>query len=76
MLAAAAVVRFAVLPAVDRVPANLDTTSAYAGTLSMVNPTAMAAGDATHAVLTNVPVTVRQHVKTIKVSGRRGGHVQ
>jgi hypothetical protein len=69
LVAASAVARFAVLPAVDRVPANLDTTSAYAGTLSMVNPTAMAAGDATHAVLTNVPVTVRQHVKTIKVSG-------
>ena len=69
LLAAAAVLRFAVLPAVDRVPADLDTTSSYAGTLSIVNPTAMAAGDATHAVLNNVPVTVAQHVRTIRVSG-------
>ena len=69
LLAASAVVRYAVLPAVDRVPADLDTTSSYAGTLSMVNPTAMASGDAVHAVLTNVPVTVKQRVKTVKVSG-------
>jgi DUF3068 family protein len=69
LLATSAVVRFAVLPAVDRVPANLDTTSSYAGTLSMVNPAALANGDAAHAVLTNVPVTVKQHVTTVRTNG-------
>src|SRR5262245_16246717 len=69
LLAAAAVTRFVVLPELHQVPADYDGTSSYAGTLTMLNPAALASGDLANAFLTDVPVTVAQHVRTTSTAG-------
>jgi len=70
LLAAGAATRYVVLPTVYQVPSDVDTTTEYSGTLSMLNPAALAAGDASKLFLTNVPVTAEQHVKAVSASGR------
>ncbi|WP_117214190.1 porin PorA family protein [Allorhizocola rhizosphaerae] len=70
LLAAGAAARFVVLPAVHQVPSNVDNTLRYSGTVSMINPAALAAGDTSRLFLTNVAVTAEQRVKTVSVSGR------
>ena len=70
LVAAAAVTRFAVFPAVDQVPANTDITAHLAGTANLLNASALASGDAAHAFLTNQPVTGTQVVKVTSTEGR------
>jgi hypothetical protein len=69
LLAAGAVTRFVVLPMVRQVPSDVDSVTRYTGTISMLNPAALTAGDASKLFLTNVPVTAEQHVKAVSVSG-------
>src|SRR6266508_2159391 len=69
LLAAGAVTRFVVLPIVHQVPSDVDSVTRYTGTISMLNPTALTAGDASKLFLTNVPVTAEQRVKAVSVSG-------
>ena len=70
LIAAAAAVRYVVLPMVHQVPSDVDNTLKYTGTVSMINPAAMASGDVSKMFLTNVAVTAEQHVKAVEVSGR------
>lgn len=70
VIAAAAAARYVVLPMVHQVPADLDTTSTYSGTVTMINPAALASGDASKVFLNNVPVTAEQRVKSVSVAGR------
>ena len=67
LLAAAAAVRFTVLPQVHQVPATLDTTIHYSGTATMLNAAALANGDLAHAFATGVPVTAVQEVKVTAI---------
>ncbi|HZM76285.1 MAG TPA: porin PorA family protein [Candidatus Limnocylindrales bacterium] len=70
LVAAAAAARYYVLPMVHQVPSDVDNTLKYTGTVSMINPTAMASGDTSKMFLTNVAVTAEQRVKAVQVSGR------
>jgi Porin PorA len=62
LLAAAAVVRFAVLPSVSKLPTDLHTTQDYAGTYSGLNPEALS-GDTSLTAAGTVALTAsRQYV--------------
>jgi hypothetical protein len=67
--AAAGVSRFAVLPALDKVPTNLDVTVHYTGTAALLNAQALGTGDVAHAVTQGVPVTGLRHVHAVGSSG-------
>ncbi len=69
LIAAAAVARFVILPDVKQVPSNYDTANHYTGTVSMLNPTAIATGDTSKAFLTNVPVTANRRTNATSTSG-------
>jgi hypothetical protein len=69
LVAAAATTRFAVLPALDQLPANLDTNVHYSGTATVVDPAALQSGNIANALRTNVPVTMLEHVKTLSTHG-------
>ncbi|WP_419992981.1 porin PorA family protein [Streptomyces boninensis] len=70
VLAGAAVLRFAVVPAVHQVPDDLDATARYAGTASMLNAAALKSGDTKNAFVKGIPVTASQRVH---VTGTDGG---
>jgi len=70
LVAAAAAARYYVLPMVHQVPSDVDNTLKYTGTVSMINPAAMASGDTSKMFLANVAVTAEQRVKAVEVSGR------
>jgi len=69
LVAAAAVLRFAVLPGLAQVPADLDTTLHYAGTADVVDASALQSGNLAAALHTGVPVTVEQRIKAVSTSG-------
>jgi hypothetical protein len=68
--AAAPVTRFVVLPQLRQVPATLDISLAYSGTVDLLNPQALATGDMAHAFLRDMPVTASQRVKVTSVTGK------
>lgn len=70
LVAASGVTRFAVLPAVDQVPANADITAHLTGAANLLNAPALASGDAAHAFLTDQPVTGTELIKVVSTSGR------
>jgi len=65
----AATLRVFVVPAVSKMPDNLDVTLRYEGTGTMLNPAALQSGDLANVVATNVPVTVDRHVYVSSVEG-------
>ncbi|MGK5529843.1 porin PorA family protein [Streptomyces sp. URMC 129] len=69
LLAASAVTRLAVYPAIDQVPSDLDVTLAYEGKASLLNASALESGDLADAFLRDVPVTVDRRVKVEDTSG-------
>jgi hypothetical protein len=68
-IAAAAVVRFAVVPGATDVPEDLDTTAHYAGKGSLLNAAALTSGDMANAMLKDIDVTSDQHVFVSKTDG-------
>jgi hypothetical protein len=68
-VAAAGAIRFVFLPTAEQLPANLDAQVHYAGTASLLNPAALASGDAAHAFLKDLPVTGTHRVRVTGVSG-------
>ena len=70
LLAAAAAARYVALPVLHQVPSDVDSMLRYTGTVSMINPAALASGDASKMFLTNVAVTAEQQIKAREVSGR------
>jgi len=68
-VAAAAVLRFAVLPSLAQVPADLDTTLYYTGTADVVDPSALQSGNMAAAMRTGVPVTVSQRINAVSTDG-------
>ncbi|HEX6498847.1 MAG TPA: porin PorA family protein [Micromonosporaceae bacterium] len=69
-LAAAAILRWAVLPSQARLPADENTARQYQGTAKvLVDPRALSTGDLRAALVTNAPVTAQRTVKTLATSG-------
>ena len=70
LLAGAAVVRFAVLPSVSKLPTDLNTTQTYAGTYSGLDPAALARTGTPRSVLVNgAPMTADRTYKAVSTSG-------
>ena len=70
LVAGAAVLRFAIVPASKQLPGNTNETRTFAGTASVVlNPQAVAAGDFTNAVLRDAPINVDRTVTVDKTDG-------
>ena len=67
MLIAAAVLRFAVTPAAEQLPSDLDETVTYTGTVTTVGLSADTGG----VGVTNVPVTAKRTVKVLQTDGDR-----
>ena len=64
LFAAAAVLRFTVVPGLLQLPTDMDTTLRFGGTADLVNPAALQpGGDLASAFRTGVPVTVEQRVR-------------
>ena len=68
LLVGAAVVRFAVLPSVSKLPTDLNTSQDYKGTYSGLNPAALA-GAAGPALVNAVPMTASRTYKAVSTSG-------
>jgi hypothetical protein len=69
LLAAAAVLRFVVVPNLLQLPADTDTTLRYTGTADLVDQAALASGDLAKAMRSGVPVTVDQRVRVLSTKG-------
>ncbi|MBF6148889.1 DUF3068 domain-containing protein [Nocardia nova] len=69
LIAAAAVVRFAIVPSVSKLPTSLDVTNHYEGTGTLLNPQALQSGDTAHALASNVPVTIDRHTYVSETHG-------
>lgn len=69
LLAAAAVLRFGVVPSLLQLPADTDATLHFTGTADIVDQAALASGNLANAIRSGVPVTADQHVKALSVSG-------
>jgi hypothetical protein len=70
LLAAAAALRFAVVPGLQQLPDNLDTTLRFAGTADLFDPTVLQTGDTSRAVRSGVPVAAEQRVRVTSTSGQ------
>lgn len=69
LVAAAAVLRFAVLPGLAQVPGDLDTTLRYTGTADLVDTAALQSGDLAGAMRTGVPVSVEERIRAVSTHG-------
>jgi hypothetical protein len=69
LLAGAAVLRFGVLPAVHRLPSDLDTTVTLSGKADLLDQTALKAGSLASALVSGADVTVKQSVKVTSAKG-------
>ncbi|MFE1291243.1 porin PorA family protein [Streptomyces sp. NPDC058751] len=70
LVAASAVMRFSVCPALHQIPSDADGTFHYKGTASLLNAPALAAGDRAHAFLRDLPVTLDRRITVKDTSGR------
>lgn len=72
LLALAAVLRFAVVPAQRQLPADADKMRHYGGVAdTLLNPQALTSGDLNTLMAHNVPVTIDRRVKVISTEGRK-----
>ena len=69
LVAAAAVLRFAVLPSLAQVPGDLDTTLHYTGTADVVDASALQSGNMAAAMRSGVPVTVEERITAVSANG-------
>jgi len=70
------VVKFVILPAQAKFPADVDTTRVYDGELAvMLNAEALQTGDLANLFLKDIPVTIERTVKTLEVGGNNGAIV-
>ncbi|NUO46886.1 MAG: DUF3068 domain-containing protein [Streptomyces sp.] len=70
LVAASAVTRFTVYPALHQVPADAESTFRYEGTATLLNAEALQAGDLSKAFLTGVPVTLDRRIEVKDTHGR------
>ncbi|WBB61916.1 porin PorA family protein [Streptomyces sp. WMMC500] len=69
LVAAAAVLRFAVVPVIAQVPSDLDATARYAGTASLLDTTALENGDSENLFIQDLPITASQRVQVVDTDG-------
>ncbi|WP_331766647.1 porin PorA family protein [Embleya sp. NBC_00896] len=69
LVATSAVTHFAVLPAVHQVPDDTDFTMHFAGSMTMLDPAALQAGNLPGAIVRDLPVTADRRVYAVKASG-------
>ncbi|ONK16161.1 porin PorA family protein [Streptomyces sp. MP131-18] len=69
LVAASAVTRLAVYPAVHQVPSDTDTTFEYTGTASLLNAAALETGDLANAFLTDIPISLDRRVQVVETDG-------
>lgn len=70
LIAAAAILKFAIVPSMAQFPDDVDTTRTYSGTVHQaLNAQALAQGDLANLFLTDIPVEVSRHVTTEEVDG-------
>ena len=69
LVAAVAVLRFAVLPGLAQVPGDLDTALRYTGTADLVDTAALQSGDLAGAMRTGVPVSVEERIRAVSTHG-------
>ena len=69
-LAAAAILKWAVLPSQAMVPSDQNTTRDFGGNAKvLLNPQALNSGDLRSILVVNTPVTATHHVKVLATSG-------
>lgn len=70
LLAGSGVLRFAVLPAVSKLPTNSNTTNVYAGTARvLLNQAALAPGSTAPILLHNLPLVINETVRVLSANG-------
>ncbi len=69
LVAAAAVVRFAIVPGATDLPSDLDTTAHYSGKGTLLNAAALTSGDVANALARDIDITSDQHVFVSKTDG-------
>lgn len=69
LIAAAAIIRFVALPALTKLPADLDQSQKYEGTMQTIDPKAFAANDLAHLLTPEMPITADRSLKVDTVSG-------
>jgi hypothetical protein len=69
LVAAAAVLRFAVLPNLEQVPGDLDTTLHYTGTADVVDAAALQSGNLASALRSGLPVNVAERIRSVATHG-------
>ena len=69
LIAAAAVTRFAIVPAGTKLPGDVDTTVHYAGKGSALNASAILGGNPANAIARNVDMTLDSHFKVTRTDG-------
>jgi hypothetical protein len=70
LMGAAATLHYVVVPRQSKLPTDTDETRHYAGTANvLVNPQALAAGDRTRGILTNIPVNATRVVQVVASTG-------
>jgi hypothetical protein len=69
-IGAAIAVRYVAVPALQQLPANLDTTVHLTGKADLVDQAAMQSGDLLHAIRSGVEITADHHTRVTSVHGR------
>ncbi|MEU4418297.1 porin PorA family protein [Nocardia salmonicida] len=69
LIALAGATRCLLAPSLTELPSDLDNTVHYAGTGTVLDSEALAAGDLTHAIADDVPVTIERRVRVTSTEG-------
>ncbi|WAZ19224.1 DUF3068 domain-containing protein [Streptomyces cinnabarinus] len=70
LVAASALTRFTVYPALHQVPADSESTFRYQGTATLLNASALQAGEGADPYLRDVPITLDRRVEVRDTHGR------
>ncbi|MGW5518820.1 porin PorA family protein [Nocardia africana] len=68
-IAAAAILKFAVLPTMMKLPSDLNQAQKYEGTIQALDPQAFASNDLAHLLTPETPITADRSVKVDAVDG-------
>lgn len=72
LVAAAAILKFAIFPSQAQLPSDTHKVRQYSGTASvMLNPAAITSGDLSKLVMRNEPITIDRTVKVTDTSGQK-----
>ncbi|WP_436771459.1 porin PorA family protein [Yinghuangia sp. YIM S09857] len=69
LVAAGAVSKFAVYPGLHQMPDDAEGTMKFQGTITALDPQAMAKGDFANAIIRDLPVTADRKVKAVHTAG-------